>query len=162
MLYAMFNSESWRDNVLDYPAPTLFKDGLRMFYDFSHNPDMVTYHSPLFWEYVLEAWKTTDVDGKDLFQLIFGKDYEEVRKFTEDDGLHLLAHGYSWKTLISWNLTLYEYKRLCLQHPLQLPIRQQPYHNLSRCNSGIPRRHLPRGDWHRLQRSGHSAEEHSR
>jgi hypothetical protein len=45
-----------------------------------------------------------------MFQLIFGKNSEEVRKFTEGDGLHLLAHGYSWKFKISWYMSLFEYK----------------------------------------------------
>jgi hypothetical protein len=110
MLYAMFNGETWKENVLAYPAPTLITSGLRMFYDFSHDPDKVTYHSPLFWQRVTDAWKRNKENGKDMFQLIFGKEYEEVRKFTEGDGLHLLAHGYSWKTTISWNMSLFEYK----------------------------------------------------
>ena len=110
MLYAMFNGETWKENVLANPAPALLKDGLRMFYDFSHDPNMVTYHSPLFWERVTDAWKTNKENGKDMFQLIFGKEYEEVRKFTEGDGLHLLASGYSWKFKISWYMSLFEYK----------------------------------------------------
>jgi hypothetical protein len=81
-----------------------------MFYDFSHDPDMVTYHSPLFWKRVTDAWKMKEENGKNMFKLIFGKEYEEVRKFTEGDGLHLLASGYSWKFKISWYMSLFEYK----------------------------------------------------
>ena len=110
MLYAMFNGETWKENVLANPAPTFFKDGLRMFYDFSHDPDMVTYHSPLFWKRVNEAWTKTKEGNNDMFELIFGMDSEEVEKFTKGEGLHLLASGYSWKFKISWYMSLFEYK----------------------------------------------------
>jgi len=105
LLYAMLYSEKWEENVLNSDPPSLFFTGLRTFHDFSHKLEMVQYHNQYFWKKVRSAW-----DQQDLFKTIFGfKSKSEQFETIIDNGLHLLAKGYSWWSKTSGNLSLYEY-----------------------------------------------------
>ena len=112
MLFAITHSDEWEQNVLNNPAPGIFSSGLRMFHDFSHDPDMVKYHSAKFWERVKKAW--TD-EKLGISNLLFGQSLTELEQAivgsnSQSKGLYLLVKGYSWWTSTSWNLSLYQYR----------------------------------------------------
>jgi len=102
MLYAIFQPAEWEKNVINYPAPGLFSDGLRMFHDFDHGK--VKYHSAKFWQRVRDAWEREDVCLK-----LFGTTTNGLETSINNYGLNILVKGYSWWTKTSWNLSLYQY-----------------------------------------------------
>ena len=114
MLFAIAHPYEWQQNVENNPAPGIFSSGLRMFHDFSHDDDMLVYHSTWFWKRVANAWEQpsqNDFDLKNIYQLIFGSDYAGRKSLSNmlEKGLNLLTKGYSWWTSTSNNLSLYQY-----------------------------------------------------
>ena len=99
MLYAMFNPVQW----YSYIDTNDKKDQDPFFHDFKYKN--LQYHNIGFWKQVMKNWEEND-----LFKKVMGVDEEIVRKdIIEDNRLNLICWGYSWKTLVSWDLTLKQY-----------------------------------------------------
>lgn len=96
MLYAITYPHEW------HVAIDQRKRTIKMFHDFY--TDSVKYHNEFFWRKVQRAWTE-----QDIWKKIFGSfDNKQTVEQRLSQGLHLLYHGYSWWTKLSWNLTLYE------------------------------------------------------
>ena len=98
MLYAITSPGAWLRNLEEGPA------NMKAFNLVTKQN--VKYINQWFWMRVLKAWQ-----AKNLAQTIFGVD--DVNSFgntlgDQDNGLKLLYKGYSWWTMSSNNLSLYE------------------------------------------------------
>jgi hypothetical protein len=115
MVYAISYPYRWEKNVKQNPAPGIFSSGLRMFHDFSHDENMLMYHSPWFWKRVAKAWEDKNIEElgeQNVLAAVFGDPVNTIdllRTTIADSGLRLLAKGYSWWTSTSNKLSLYQY-----------------------------------------------------
>jgi hypothetical protein len=93
LLYAIFHPRTWWNNIGMYSGwdkrdnPT----GLRFFHDF-HAYNM-KYHNMCFWKNVQNRYLWDE-----LFEKIFGLNYDEMQKIVDKDGLYLLYNGKTWKS----------------------------------------------------------------
>lgn len=100
MLFAIMNPKEWYTNVTTNDKLPLFDDFKRKYLD---------YHNQWFWKRVYFAWDRMGNDGKTMFQRLFNmEDVELWKQISKNGGLHLLYHGYSWWTKLSWNCNFYE------------------------------------------------------
>ena len=106
MLYAMNFPQEWADNITNYSTESFFGSpgGLPIFHDF--HSSKIKYNNSNFFKNVQEQWET-----KGIYQKVFGTraNANYFKTALQNDGLHLLAEGYSWIWTFSNYLTLYEY-----------------------------------------------------
>ena len=100
LLYAICNPEKWWQNLQD-------NKGIDLFHDLNH--DRARYFNQYFWQIVQNYWKD-DSNGVSVFNRLFGCNFEDMKKIINDqNALHLLYYGFSWRTMTSNSPTLYEY-----------------------------------------------------
>ena len=106
MLYAMNFPQEWADNITNYSTENFFGSpgGLPIFHDF--HSSKIKYNNSNFFKNVQEQWET-----KGIYQKVFGTraNANYFKTALQNDGLHMLAEGYSWIWTFSNYLTLYEY-----------------------------------------------------
>jgi len=107
MMYAIFNPDTWRQNLSDYSSK-----GLKMFWDFEFKN--IKYHNQYFWKEVYDGWKEKGIAEK-AFNMT---SMDELKKILDTEGLNLLYSGYSWLTTFSWYCELYN---ICYASGSELP-----------------------------------------
>jgi hypothetical protein len=97
MLYAICNPDKWEENIQQGPS------GMKAFNLVKKNN--VKYINSNFWKRVRNLWLE-----ESLSDTIFGGKLSNMTQLLSDDGdgLKLIYHGYSWWTMTSNNLSLYE------------------------------------------------------
>lgn len=102
LLYAMFYSSRWQQNIEQYSTEGLFgPGGLPIFGDF--HKSNVKYHSRYYWQRVRKGW-----ESHNLFTRVFGMESEDMATVVQD-GLDFLVEGSAWSTTFSNSPTLYQY-----------------------------------------------------
>ena len=96
MTFAILNPTEWADyyDVNPYKC---------MFHDFSH--ENISYHNRYFWQMVQKAWNTKldKEGGKTVFELLFHRTMDEVKKARQLNYFYGSASGPSWST---WNMKM--------------------------------------------------------